>query len=416
MILENLKTLSQIEKTKDIVPLRKTTYPGTHCPLFGATLTLKLIKDCIVLVIGTEECTYYTKNLSNVFSEFGGINGRILSFVMDKHDVTFGCKEKIQKSVEQIVEEYNPNAIFMLTTCVPEITGEDVLSVAKSLTKKYNIPIECIHTEHFRCNSHLLGIENVLTSCANFMEEQEQTNSINILGEKSQNNELINILKENNVDINLCLPSNCSIDEIKKASKAKLNIVCSRMALNLAKKMEAKFNIPYISFVYRCNIEDIYNGYKEIFDVLNISLPKKLENIKNETNLKLENAKNILKDKTFILGISKVETFAVVNFLCSLGLIPKLIQVKDIYPEDKEFIEKITKKSDPYITISANLSGVAEIIPNLKPDFYIGPIQGDICQQYNIKQLTFSKTTNYLGFELLNHLIEVFESRIEKEV
>lgn len=416
MILENLKTLSQIEKTKDIVPLRKTTYPGTHCPLFGATLTLKLIKDCIVLVIGTEECTYYTKNLSNVFSEFGGIDGRILSFVMDKHDVTFGCKEKIQKSVEQIVEEYNPNAIFMLTTCVPEITGEDVLSVAKTLTKKFNIPIECIHTEHFRCNSHLSGIENVLTSCANFMEEQEQTNSINILGEKSQNNELINILKENNVDINLCLPSNCSIDEIKKASKAKLNIVCSRMALNLAKKMEAKFNIPYISFVYRCNIEGIYNGYKEIFNVLNISLPKKLEDIKNETNLKLENAKNILKDKSFILGISKVETFAVVDFLCSLELIPKLIQVKDIYPEDKEFIEKITKKADPYITISANLSGVAEIIPNLKPDFYIGPIQGEICQQYNIKQLTFSKTTNYLGFELLSHLTEVFESRIEKEV
>ncbi|MDE6182193.1 MAG: hypothetical protein K2F59_03195 [Eubacteriales bacterium] len=104
-----------------------------------------------------------------------------------------------------------------------------------------------------------------------------------------------------------------------------------------------------------------------------------------------------------------------VDFLCSLGLIPKLIQVKDIYPEDKEFIEKIIKKSDPYITISANLSGVAEIIPKLKPDFYIGPIQANVCQQHNMKQLTFSKTTNYLGFELLSHLIEVFESRIEKE-
>lgn len=236
MILENLKTLSQIEKTKDIVPLRKTTYPGTHCPLFGATLTLKLIKDCIVLVIGTEECTYYTKNLSTVFDEFGGIDGRILSFVMDKHDVTFGCKGKIQNSIEKIVKEYNPNAIFMITTCVPEITGEDFSSVAKILTKKYEIPIECINTEHFRCNSHLSGIENVLSSCANFMEKQLQTNSINILGEKSVNNELVNILKDNNIDINLCLPSNCLIDEIKKAPKAKLNIVCSRMALDLAKK------------------------------------------------------------------------------------------------------------------------------------------------------------------------------------
>ena len=74
------------------------------------------------------------------------------------------------------------------------------------------------------------------------------------------------------------------------------------------------------------------------------------------------------------------------------------------------------KNTDPYITISANLSGVAEIIPELLPNFYIGPIQANILQKYNIKQLTFSKTTNYLGFELLNHIIEVFESKIKKEV
>ncbi len=416
MSLEKLKTLSQIEKTKDIVPLRKTTYPGTHCPLFGAALTLKLIKDCIILVIGTEECTYYTKSLSNVFDEFGGVDGRILSFVMDKNDVIFGCKEKIQKSIDKIIKEYKPQGIFMLTTCVPEITGEDFSSVAKVLTKNYNIPIECVHTEHFRCNSHLLGIENVLTSCANFMEEQQQTNSINILGEKNQNNELINILKDNNIDINLCLPSNCSIEEIKKAPRAKLNIVCSRMALNLAKKMEAKFNIPYVSFVYRCSVDEIDEGYKEIFNIFDISLPNKLEDIKNETIAKIENAKTLLNGSSFILGISKVETFAVVNFLCNLRLTPKLIQIKDIYPEDKEFIEKILKNTDPYITISANLSGVAEIIPELLPNFYIGPIQANILQKYNIKQLTFSKTTNYLGFELLNHIIEVFESKIKKEV
>lgn len=415
MVLEKLKTLSQIEKTKDIVPLRKTTYPGTHCPLFGATLTLKLIKDCIILVIGTEECTYYTKNLSSVFAEFGGFDGRILSFVMDKHDVTFGCKEKIQKSVEQIVEEYNPNAIFMLTTCVPEITGEDFSSVSKVLMKKYNIPIQCIQTEHFRCNSHLSGIENVLTSCVNFMEEQEKTDSINILGEKEPDNELVNILKENNININMCLPSNCSIDDIKKAPKAKLNIVCSRMALPLARKMRDKFNIPYICFVYRCTPDDIYEGYKKVFDALDMELPAKVEEYKNEINVKIEKAKEILKNKSFILGISKVETFAVVNFLCDLGLIPKLIQVKDIYPEDKEFMEKITEKFEPYITVSANLAGMSDVIPSLMPDFYIGPIQAAICHQYNIKQLTFSKTTNYLGFELLNHIIEVFESKIKKE-
>lgn len=180
--------------------------------------------------------------------------------------------------------------------------------------------------------------------------------------------------------------------------------------------MEAKFNIPYISFVYRCSVEEIYEGYKEIFNIFNISLPNKLENIKNETIAKIENSKKVLTNKSFILGISKIETFAVVDFLSNLGLIPKLIQVKDIYPEDTQFIQKIVQKCDPYITISANLSGISELMPEILPDFYIGPIQASIRQKYNIKQLTFSKTTNYLGFELLNYIIDIFENEIKKEV
>ena len=415
MALNNLKTLSQIEKTKDIIPITKTTYPGTHCPLFGAALTLRLIKDCTVLVIGTEECTYYTKNLSLVFEEFGGIDGRILSFVMDKHDVTFGCKEKLEKAIEKIIEEDNPPAIFLLTTCVPEITGEDFSSASKKLTKKHNMPIVCVRTEHFRCNSHLLGIENVLNACATFMEEHEKTFSINILGQKDEQSELIKYLKEENVSINLTLPSNCTIDEIKNASKAKLNIVCDRTAENLAKIMQDKFNIPYVSFVYRCSLDEIFEGYKEVFNILNLPLPDNLEKRKQEVEEKIENAKGLLNGKSFILGISKIETFAIVNFLCNIGLEPKLIQVKDIYPADKEFMEKITEKFDPYITISANLSGVADLIPDLKPNFYIGPIQNDICVKYNIKQVTLSKSTMYLGFDLLEHIVNIFLEKLEKE-
>ena len=412
MALNNLKTLSQIEKTKDIVPIKKTTYPGTHCPLFGAALTLRLIKDCLVLVIGTEECTYYTKNLSLVFEEFGGIDGRILSFVMDKHDVTFGCKEKLEKAIEKIIEEDNPPAIFLLTTCVPEITGEDFSSVSKKLTKKHNLPIVCIHTEHFRCNSHLLGVENVLTACTSFMEETEKTFSINILGQKDENSELISYLKEANVGINLTLPSNCTIDEIKNGAKAMLNIVCDRTAESLAKTMKEKFNIPYVSFAYRCSLDSIFKGYEEVFKALNLPLPSSLEERKKEVALKIENAKDLLKGKSFILGISKVETFPLINFLCSLNLEPKLIQVKDIYPNDKEFMEDITKKFDPYITVSANLSGISELIPDLKPNFYIGPIQNDVAQKYNIKQVTLSKSTMYLGFDLLEHIIDIFSKNI----
>ena len=59
IILNKLNRLSQVETLKDVKPLTSTIYPGTHCPLFGAAMTLRMIKDVVALVIGTEECTYY---------------------------------------------------------------------------------------------------------------------------------------------------------------------------------------------------------------------------------------------------------------------------------------------------------------------------------------------------------------------
>ena len=58
--LESLKTLSQVESIKDVKPLAKTVFPGAHCPLFGSALILKGVTDALMIVIGTDECTYYT--------------------------------------------------------------------------------------------------------------------------------------------------------------------------------------------------------------------------------------------------------------------------------------------------------------------------------------------------------------------
>ena len=170
IILNKLNRLSQVETLKDVKPLTSTIYPGTHCPLFGAAMTLRMIKDVVALVIGTEECTYYTKSLSLVYNEFGGLDGRCLSVVVDKHDVTFGCKAKLEEASKEVVEEYEPSAVFLITTCVLEITGDDIDSIAQGLSAKYGIPFLTVHTDHFRCDGHASGIQNVLSACVDIME------------------------------------------------------------------------------------------------------------------------------------------------------------------------------------------------------------------------------------------------------
>lgn len=44
-MLQNLKRLSQVDKMKQVEPLSYALFPGYHCPLMGAMLTIRAIKD-----------------------------------------------------------------------------------------------------------------------------------------------------------------------------------------------------------------------------------------------------------------------------------------------------------------------------------------------------------------------------------
>ena len=60
-ILERLGKLSPAEKMKDVKPLSYALFPGYHCPLMGAMLTVNRIRDSVLMVLGPDECSYYTK-------------------------------------------------------------------------------------------------------------------------------------------------------------------------------------------------------------------------------------------------------------------------------------------------------------------------------------------------------------------
>ena len=61
--LDRLNRLDEINEDKDIKSLSHAIFPGTHCPLFGVALTASYIKNMPLVVVGTSECTYYTKKL-----------------------------------------------------------------------------------------------------------------------------------------------------------------------------------------------------------------------------------------------------------------------------------------------------------------------------------------------------------------
>lgn len=281
-LVEKLAKLSQVQSIKDIPHLTHALFPGTHCPLMGAAMAVGGIKDSLIVVVGTDECTYYTKSMTIHSEKFGGIDGRCVSVVLDDYDVTFGSAEKVQEAFKEIIEEYRPRCVFLVTTCVIEIIGDDFDAISEGLSKLYGIPVLPVHTEHFKCEDHLPGLERTITVCAEMMKSCDCENSVNLLGQRMGDfatTELYAMLQKAGVKIGLQLPCGCSVDDIKNAAAAKVNIVVNDIALPLAQKMQEKFGIPYVYFNKFVIPEKIYEAYKNLFRYLELKLPGELEGL-----------------------------------------------------------------------------------------------------------------------------------------
>ena len=221
-LLMQMKHLGEVESIKDVRPLTAAMFPGTHCPLMGAAMAVRGISDAMMLIIGTDECTYYTKHFSVHAENFGGLNGRCVSVALDGHDVTFGCVQKVTDAFAEMMEEHHPRAVFLVTTCVVEIIGDDIDALAGSLSERYGLPVMAVHTEHFKCENHLPGVERTMTACFDVMRPHECDGSVNLLGQRMgdfEETELCGVLREAGVRIGLRLPCGCSVEDIRNAPR-----------------------------------------------------------------------------------------------------------------------------------------------------------------------------------------------------
>ena len=248
-MLKKLGRLSEITSMKDVRQLTTAMFPGTHCPLMGAAMAIRGIQDAYMLLVGTDECAYYTKHMTLYSQDFGGVDGRCLSVVLDAQNVTFGCAAKVEEAFDELAREYHPKAVFLVTTCIPELIGDDMDAIADGLSQQYDIPVMAVHTEHFKCDNHLPGLERTITACLDMMEPQEVDGSVNLLGQRMgrfDTTELCHVLKHAGVEIGMQLPCGCSVDEIRRGPRAKVNIVVNDIAMPLAKKMQRRFGTPWV--------------------------------------------------------------------------------------------------------------------------------------------------------------------------
>lgn len=415
-MLNDAYRLQKIKNDRDIKSLSKAQFPGPHCPLFGAIMTASYVEDLTLLVIGTEECTYYGKDFA-MLRRNG--QGNVYSAVLEQHDITFGCEEDLKEIVKKIDREEKPKALMVITTCVIELIGEDIPSLLYSLKDEVEMTLLVVKTEHFKCNSHIEGMERALEELYLLMTSQtRQKKTVNILGFKYagiEKTELYTALTKRGIKVTMTIPTKTTIETIHTAPASFLNIVVEPTALRLAKKMKEEFGIPYVKFPTALDLNEIVEAYHEIGRILGIDFSQLIAEKYEAVSALVDASMAELAGKTFIYGNTPFNCFQFSDFLIDLGMKPLIIQCRELYDGDREVMDQlISKRANPYIVRMANVAPLRRLYGELKPDYYFGHESPMLLAKHGIKHIVTDKCAQKIGFEKVAEVMRMIDDDVMK--
>ncbi|MFP5472368.1 MAG: nitrogenase iron-molybdenum cofactor biosynthesis protein NifE [Gammaproteobacteria bacterium] len=327
------------------------------CAFDGAKIALQPIVDVAHLVHGPIACE--GNSWDNRHSASSGSQLYRTGFTTDINelDVIYGGEKRLFKSVREIIEKYDPPAVFVYQTCVTALIGDDIEAVCKRASEKFGKPVIPVNSPGFAGPKNLgnkLGGESVLDYVIGTREPEYTTPyGINIIGEYNLVGELWQtkpLLDALGVRVLSCISGDGRYNEIASSHRAKVNMmVCSKSMINIATRMEQRWGIPYFEGSFY-GISDMSETLRNIARLLvRQGAPEDLIE-RTERLIEVEEARawkriaayrERLAGKRALLITGGVKSWSVVSALQEAGIEVVGTSIKKSTKEDKEKIKEI---------------------------------------------------------------------------
>jgi nitrogenase molybdenum-cofactor synthesis protein NifE len=327
------------------------------CAFDGAKIALQPITDVAHLVHGPIACE--GNSWDNRGAKTSGSSLYRTGFTTDitENDVVFGGEKRLFKSIKEIIDKYNPPAVFVYQTCVPAMTGDDIAAVCKAAAAKFDKPVIPVISPGFVGPKNLgnkLAGEAILDHVIGTMEPEYTTPyDINIIGEYNLAGELWQVkplLDELGIRILSCISGDAKYHEVASSHRARASMmVCSKAMINVARKMEERYQIPFFEGSFY-GIGDMSDSLREIARLLiERGAPAELME-RTEAVIAREEAraweriapyKERLTGKRVLLITGGVKSWSVVAALQEAGMELVGTSVKKSTKEDKERIKEL---------------------------------------------------------------------------
>ena len=405
--------LSEVVEGVALPKTANAQYPGAPCAFRFVAGIIPLIKNSYGLLLGPAICLYNAKLTSNIRSLTSDPRPNNLLFLTySQDDVIFGFHEKVREAILEVDHKYHPEVLFLVTTCLQEIVGEDFDASIEAIQTEVKARLLVIHTDNFTCEDATPGIENVFISLSELMEPQKvEKNSVNLLGlwtPMARNTELSRLLESAGIKIKNVIPSYCTPKDLTCAPGVSLNIALDRFALKLAEKMNEEFGTEYVYCERPYQPDSTERWYQKMADALEIDLDTEIKELRRETEELMYQAKGRFSGKSCAISGNPGRTFDLACLLVHLGLEPRVIMLHQMFPGDLSDAKRLLAMgADPLIFRGDNSLQTEKLLSTLKPDICIGHMDSRVLAHLGIESCVLFSSNFKLGFEATNEVLRL---------
>jgi nitrogenase molybdenum-cofactor synthesis protein NifE len=367
------------------------------CVYSGARVVLNPVTDAVHLVHGPVGCAGYTWDIRGAKSSGIETNRSSFSTDMKEIDVIFGGEKKLSNAIDELVGLYNPPVVFVYSTCIVGIIGDDLEAVCKTASTKHNIPVIPVKSEGFKGNKSD-GYKAACDALKQLITRHEEDKSgekepiakievrkprINILGDFNVAGDvwLIKPLFEQmGIEVIVSMTGDSTAKSISRTAEADLNLVqCSGSMTYLAKWMQREYGIPYLTISF-FGIEDLSFALRktaEYFDSEEIK-KKAEEIIETETNRIMPEISRVRErvegKKAAIYMGGPAKALTLIKGFSELGMEVVIIGTQTGQKEDYEQIS-YSVRDGTVIVDDANPLELAELLVKQKADLMVAGVK-----------------------------------------
>lgn len=245
------------------------------CVYCGARVVLNPVTDAIHLVHGPVGCASYTWDIRGSLSSGSELYRNSFTTDLREQDIIFGGEKKLARTIDELVEKYKAKLVFVYSTCIVGVIGDDLTAVCKAAASRHGIEVIPVESSGFIGNKSA----GYRAACEALLQligpadrrEAAASPTLNYLGDFNLAGEawiVRDYLSQIGIEVNTVFTGDSTSDTIKSAAQASLNIVqCAGSMYYLAGKLQELYGIPYqqVSFL---GLEDTAESLRTIAEAM----------------------------------------------------------------------------------------------------------------------------------------------------